>query len=311
MTTEGDTQAPARSLHILLDGLVDYAGLFPPAALPMGEAVRNHGAYTKSDDRWMLGRFIVPVAKLAEFEELAAAHMPRGEADEPWRISALVGADVDGDIETIFAFNRAHAEDPGAGLAVIDAIEVREADPFRIDDLMRTIPEQLTPYFELPASSDVRPALTALAGTGGRAKVRCGGVTPDLIPDAGDVARFICHCSAADVPFKATAGLHHPLRAEYPLTYENDAPRSKMHGFLNVFLAAAFVRKARCSQEEARAILTETEASAFRFGPEGVRWRERSLDNARIASVRESFAISYGSCSFTEPADDLRSLGLL
>ncbi len=311
MTTNGETQRPARSLEILVDGLVDYAGLFPPAALPMEQAVRNHGAYTACDDRWMLGRFIVPVARLADFEEQASEHLPRGEADEPWRISALVGGDADADIETIFAFNRAHAEDPSAGLAVIDAIEVREADPFRIDDLMRTIPEQLTPYFELPVASDVRPALTALAGTGGRAKVRCGGVTPDLIPEAADVARFVCHCSAADVPFKATAGLHHPLRAEYALTYEDDAPRSTMHGFLNVFLAAAFVRKARCSEEEALAIMTETDASAFRFGPEGVRWRERSLDNARIAAARESFAISYGSCSFTEPAEDLRSLGLL
>jgi hypothetical protein len=55
------------ALTSLLDGLVDYAGLFPPAALPMDEAVRNYGAYRDGDSRAMLARFVLPVARLGEF----------------------------------------------------------------------------------------------------------------------------------------------------------------------------------------------------------------------------------------------------
>jgi hypothetical protein len=302
---------PARSLRLLCDGLVDYAGLFPPAQLSMEEAVRNYASYRSSPDAWMLGRFVVPVSRLGEFERCADALLPRERDAEAWPISALVSADADADIETIFAFNRAHADEPASGLAVVDAIELKVSDPHAIDELMRLIPEQLTPYFELPHDEDVRPAITALAGTGGRAKIRCGGVTPELIPTTDEVARFIAHCSSADVAFKATAGLHHPIRAEYRLTYEDDPPRAVMHGFLNVFLASAFVRAARLDVDDARDILEETDASVFRFGPEGVRWGEKSLDTARIARVRETFAIGYGSCSFTEPTDELRDLGLL
>lgn len=302
---------PTDSLRLLVDGLVDYAGLYPPSKLPMGEAVANYASYAACADSWMLGRFIVPVSRLAEFETEAAELLPREPDAEPWRLSALVGPDADADIESIFAFNRVHAEDHHQGLAVVDAIELKREDPFQIDRLMKLIPEQLTPYFELPWDTDNRPQITALAGTGGRAKIRCGGVTPDLFPGTEDIARFIVNCSAADVAFKATAGLHHPIRAEHALTYEGDAPRGVMHGFLNVFLAAAFVRAARCGVDEATSILESTDAGDFRFSGEGVRWSEKSLDNARIARVRESFAIGYGSCSFTEPAEDLRSLGLL
>ena len=309
--SDSPTVVPADSLRLLVDGLVDYAGLFPPAKLPMDRAVANYASYRASDDAWMLGRFIVPVSRLGEFEKAAASHLPRDRDAEPWTISALVGPDADADIEAIFNFNRAHAEDPANGLAVIDSIELKREDPFEIDRLMKLIPEQLTPYFELPASGENRPAITALAGTGGRAKIRCGGVTPDLFPSAEDVARFIIRCSSADVALKATAGLHHPIRAEHALTYEDDAPRGVMHGFLNVFLCAAFVRRARLEEADAVRGRMETDATAFRFGPEGVRWDGKSLDNARLAGVRESFAIGYGSCSFTEPTDDLRTLGLL
>ena len=54
-------------------GLVDYAGLFPPAALAMAEAARRYAAYLGSPEAWMLGRFVVPVERL---DELADAAMP-------------------------------------------------------------------------------------------------------------------------------------------------------------------------------------------------------------------------------------------
>ncbi len=298
---------PAR---ILFTSLIDYAGLFPPAKLPMVEAVKRYGAHRTGDDAWMLGRFIVPVSRLTEFEQVAGEFLPH-EGDDPWPISALIGDNLDSDIDRVFAFNQAHAEDPVAGLAVVDAIEMRADGPRSVDRSMGVIPEQLTPYFEIPHDSDLRGLITALAGTDARAKLRCGGVTVDLFPTPEHIAEFLTLCHAADVPFKATAGLHHPVRSEHALTYEADAPRGLMHGFINVFLASAFVRRASMTRDDAAAMLREDDPRSFRFGEETVSWRQYAVTSALLASVRESFAIGFGSCSFDEPVADLRALALL
>jgi hypothetical protein len=295
---------PAR---ILLTAIVDYAGLFPPSKLTMEQVVSNYAEYRTSPHAWMLGRIVVPISRLEEFETHANGRLPSDQMAEPWSITVLVGEDLDAAIDTIFDFNVRHAE-PQAGLAVIDAIELRADGPRAVDRDMQLIPEQITPYFEIPADGEVRGLLTALAGTGGRAKIRCGGVTPDAFPTSEAVAEFIALCAASDLSFKATAGLHHPVRSEQKLTYEQDSPRGIMHGFLNVFLAAAFIRRGRMPTDDAIGLLNETDPEAFRISDESISWHEYSLDAARIASVRESFAISFGSCSFEEPVDDLLAL---
>src|SRR6185503_6096765 len=112
--------------------------------------------------------------------------------------------------------------------------------PDEIDDRLDQLPEDLFPFVEFPAEvvngGDARGFIAALAGHSAAAKVRTGGVTPEAFPAPGKLAEFISACHGAGVPFKATAGLHHPVRAEYPLTYEPGCPRGVMHGFLNVFL---------------------------------------------------------------------------
>src|SRR5207244_8426599 len=56
----------ARSLQALLTGLIDYAGLFPPASLSMEQALANYARYREGEHAWMLGRFVVPAARAAE-----------------------------------------------------------------------------------------------------------------------------------------------------------------------------------------------------------------------------------------------------
>ncbi len=328
------------SMRVLVDSIVDYAGLFPPAKLDMGEAVDRYSAYHAAAESWMLARFITPASRLDEFTERAARHWEREADAEPWFISALVGGggggaggggDLDAEIDRIFAFNQKYAPDfgpldpesgaagPGGGDdeprvtggAVIDTIELKVANGREIDRALHIIPEQLEPYFEIDWREDTRGMLSALAGTGARAKIRTGGVTPDQIPPAEAVAQFIANCAAADVPFKATAGLHHPIRAEYPLTYEPGCARGTMHGFINVFMAAVFVRAGGMSPMKAVALLSETDASAFQFGESHASWRGHEIEIARLAAVRERFAISFGSCSFEEPVEDLRMLNWL
>ena len=82
----------APSLTTLLAGLVDYAGLFPPAALDMSDAVREYAGYRRGTHAWMLGRFVLPVGRLGEFEAAAATVLPT-EPSQAWPLAVLAGAD--------------------------------------------------------------------------------------------------------------------------------------------------------------------------------------------------------------------------
>ena len=139
--------------------------------------------------------------------------------------------------------------------------------------------------------------------------VRTGGVVPGAIPTVEQVARFIARCAEARVSLKATAGLHHPVRGEHPLTYEPDAPSATMFGFVNVFVAAALALAGEREQLLA-AVLDERDARAFRFDDVGASWRDRRLSLDQLSAGRR-FAVAFGSCSFREPVDDLQELALL
>ncbi len=290
------------ALRELLTGIVDYAGLFPPAQLDMSAAVAEYAAHRRSPESWMLARFVTPVARLAEFAAAAAGHLP--EAGDPWRLSALVGPDPAADAATIAGFNAAHAR-----RAVVDALELKAATPAEVEQALAALPRGLTAYVELPLQADLEPLLAAVKAGGARAKVRTGGLVPEAIPAPADLARFMAACRAAGVPFKATAGLHHPLRAEQALTYAEASPRGVMHGFLNVFGAAALLR-AGAPADEAEALLREQRPEALRFDPAGFEWNGRHLPAAALAAGRE-LAVGFGSCSFREPVADLRQMGLL
>lgn len=149
--------------------------------------------------------------------------------------------------------------------------------------------------------------LDEIKKAGSFAKVRTGGITPDAIPSVESVAGYIIHCAERRLPFKATAGLHHPVRRVHRLTYQPNARSAMMHGFINVFIAAAF---AWHGERKIQPILEETDASAFRFDHRAC-WRDLALSSEEIAESRREFAHSFGSCSFEEPIEDLRTLGWL
>ncbi len=162
----------------------------------------------------------------------------------------------------------------------------------------------------MPLGGDLAGVLADTGPSPARAKVRTGGVVPEAIPDPADLARFIAACATAGVPWKATAGLHHPVRGERALTYEPGGPRAVMHGFLNVFAAAAFAR-AGAALADLEAVLREEEASAFRLDEDGLAWRHLRVSADDVLEARRDFATSFGSCSFAEPVADLRALGVL
>ncbi len=296
-----------RSLRALLDGLIDYAGLFPPARLDMQAAVANFARYRESERAWMLGRFVVPSSRLEEFEDAAAALLPKVRDQAPWPI-ALLGEDPVHDAEQIFAFNERHAK-TAVGRAVIDTLEVKGATIAEIERRVRSAPAGVTAYVEVPIADDPTDLLAALGNLDGRAKVRTGGVTAEAIPAARDLARFIRLASDQRVPFKATAGLHHPVRGEFPLTYEPDAPVGTMYGFVNVFVAA-LLADAGLGLAEIESVLMERDPAGFRFDERGISWAGHHVALEDIGRVRTRAAISFGSCSFSEPADELATLGV-
>jgi hypothetical protein len=297
------------ALHTLLEHSIDYAGLFPPAGLDMTSAVRNYAAYRESNDAWALGRFVVPANRLEEFETAAAEVLPAATGAAPWRLSALLGSALPNDVKTVAEFNcRLTAKGPPA--AMVDVVELTADSVDSIGPATAQLPRQLQPYIEIPIDREPVHLVSAIGKSGTRAKVRTGGVTADAFPRTADLVRFIQRCVGHGVQFKATAGLHHPLRAEYRLTYEPHSPSATMFGFLNLFLAAGFIR-AGLNQTDAARLLEEGSIETLRFGSGDVTWRGHRLDLEHIGRTRRETIMGFGSCSFTEPIADLRALGLL
>ena len=298
MARSVELSAAARAL---LASLVDYAGLFPPAGLPMADAAAEYARWRRAPESWLLGRFVVPAARL---DELLALLPESAQPAGPWPLSALFGPDAAADAARIAAFDAA-----AGGRARVDSVESKAGTPAEAAATLAHVPAGVHAYVELPLDGELEPLLSALRARGARAKVRTGGLVPEAIPDPSRLARFVRVCATAGVPFKATAGLHHPLRSEHPLTYAQDAPRATMHGFLNLFAAAALARAGSAADLEA--VLREERPSAFRLDDEGLAWRQERVTSAQLAACRSGFAVSFGSCSFAEPVADLRALGVI
>lgn len=294
--------------RVLLDGLVDYAGLFPPASLGMADAVRNFARYRGGEAGWMLGRFVCAVSHFDAFITAAEPLLPRDAGALPWRISAVGTGDHEADAAAIARMNDCHRWSVDECSALVDAVETRVSTPDDVQRLHEAFPVELTVYAELPAGVDPVPFMQRLANTGRRAKLRTGGVMPDAFPSADAVFAFIDAAVQSHVPFKATAGLHHALRGTYPLTYEAEASVAPMFGFLNIVLAAA-LRAAEGSHEQVLQLLQESEASSIAFSDEAVAWRGHVLHRTHLSRVREEIAVAFGSCSFTEPVTEVRALG--
>ena len=294
------------SVQIFLTGLIDYAGLFPPAELDMESAVRNYVSYRSGDYAWALGRFIAPIARLEEFERIAQDFLPCDSGAGSWQVTVLCSPKLEVDVRKVLDFNLRHSRSADM---VIDAMEINIREAEEIGPARELVPEGIVVYFEVPVVSDPRDKVAEIGLTGGRAKVRTGGTRAELVPATANLVRFIKTCSDADVPFKATAGLHHAVRSVQKFTYDRDSASGIMHGFLNLFVAALFIR-AGLSCEKASMLMEEQSGAAFRFEREGISWRNHQIRNEQLREAR-NFAIAFGSCSFQEPIDDLKTLGLL
>lgn len=298
-----------QSLHVLLAGTTDYAGLFPPAALDMHAATDAYASYLHDPDHRMLGRFVVPVVRLREFDEAAAPLLPRGATSEPWRLSVLPGPDLAADIDLALKFNCRHWSESEIGHAVIDSLEMKVSTVDEIAAAASIMPRQFAAFFEIATDADPSVMVSAIKKAGAFAKMRTGGVTASAFPEAASVARFMIRCRVAGIAFKLTAGLHHPLRAEYRLTYADDAPRGTMFGYLNMFCAAVLAWSG-ADESTIRSALLATSVRDFHFTDESLTFGEHIVPVASIREARDKFVFSFGSCSFREPVDELAALSI-
>jgi hypothetical protein len=294
------------ALRALVSGIIDYAGLYPPASLLLTEAAARYDSYRRGPDAFMLGRFVVGAARLDELTEVARPLWHETGAGSPWRISALLTDDLELDLGRIGRFNTREA-----GRAVVDTVEGKAAGAPDVDGLASVVSGGLTPYAEVPLDPDPSPLLATLVARGVRAKVRTGGITAEAVPSPAHLARFLAACARLGLPFKATAGLHHPLWSVHPYTYGADSPRGTMHGFLNVFVAAALLFGGRIDTASAESLLREEGEEVFVFDGDRLLASGHVLEAADLRTARASFAMAFGSCSFDEPVSDLRRLRLL
>lgn len=280
------------AIEAALSGLIDYAGLYPPAALDMPAAVRNYLEYSVGARSPLLGRFIVDLARVPELRAAA------GSALGQMRISLIAPP-------TLTLAQLDELRD-----LRIESLEIKSTDPATIARLRQQLPRNLDCFFEIPFDPAPANAVAALARAGARAKLRMGGITDDCFPRAVAVISILSALAEHRVPFKATAGLHHPIRSCHRLTYAKDSPSSTMHGFANLICAASIIYFGG-SPADAEAVLCEENPQTFRVGRECIGWRTLEWSADQLHEVRSRFFLSFGSCSFREPIQDLEALGWL
>ncbi|MCH7725564.1 MAG: hypothetical protein IH991_03640 [Planctomycetes bacterium] len=308
-------------LQALLANSIDYAGVFPPAELSLQDAVHECSRFQSQADSWMLGSFICPAAKIEQFYSLSESFPSRQAVSIVARATSNAESaleDLQRLVKAVEQFQESHSD-----FVKVVALELKP--PFDVLDgspdahpavFLEAVMELLHSstladqvFCELQLSKQSVDAVSLIASTSSGLllglKLRTGGLEPAAFPTVDEVASFIAACRDASVFWKATAGLHQPLR------HYDSKIGAWHHGFLNLFAAAVFAQIYNLSEHEIREVLENEMGSAFRFGPEYLCWNDFKATKEQIESARLQSLVSFGSCSFDEPREGLQSLGLL
>jgi len=309
------------SLQALLANSIDYAGVFPPAELSLQDAVHQCSRFKSQTDSWMLGSFICPAAKIEQFHSLSELFRLRQSVSivaGPTTNTESAVASLQGLAQDLVRLQDAHSD-----RFKVDALELKlpldELDGSPDADLtgfLKAVMELLDSgtladrvFFELQLSRQSVDTVSLFAsmdsGLPVGLKLRTGGLEPAAFPTVDEVASFIAACRDASVFWKATAGLHQPLR------HYDSKVGAWQHGFLNLFAATVFAQIYNLTEHEIRKVLESEKGSEFRFGPEYLCWNDFKATKEQIESARSQSLVSFGSCNFDEPREGLQALGLL
>ncbi len=302
------------ALHALIERSVDYAGLFPPAELALEPALKNHADYVRSPDEWMLGTFVLPVAKF----EAASAQLSGFDQRHRLRISALgpksgsaseFASALDQAVEAMRDFGSRHAN-----VVSITQLEMPlppEANAALLASAQKASGDLKVKSFWEASAKDAPRVIKLLADHRAQAKnsefgfkLRTGGVTEEAFPSVEHFAAALVAAARNRVPIKFTAGLHHPLIKFH------ESVNTKMYGFLNVLGAGVLAAEHGWDDSPAIEMLEDEDVSSFSFDAISFAWRDWEITTDRI-KARRKLVTSFGSCSFDEPREDLRALALL
>ncbi|HEU5219114.1 MAG TPA: hypothetical protein VFU23_10675 [Gemmatimonadales bacterium] len=289
-------------VRALLAGAIDYAGLFPPAELDMGTAVSRYLVHRAGPDAWALGRFVVPSSRLdalAVETRAGAEGLPEGEA-RLIPLTVLLGADTAGDVEAVETFNRECLVNG----ARVDAVEVKAATDEVVHRVLEVIPARWVRYVEVPLGEGTPSALDAVRDGGAFAKVRTGGTVAEAIPTPERLIEFLEGVKLRRLAFKATAGLHHPVRGLYRLTGAPDGPLGVTYGYLNLMIAAGILWRGG-DRTLAREALLESDIESYTINGDALLWHDLRFEGDAIERMRSAFFHGFGSCSFSEPLREL------
>ena len=304
--------AVSASLRALLDQAIDYAGMFPPCALALEPALRNQAIYVRSPELWMLNGFVLSVAQFDAIRQFLSEF----DSQHPLRVAALGLKTTSVDAFLAALTNAATAVRSfsryDTDLVVISHLEMVLPDDVDSATLKKakSIVGELQVFWEAPPEkAEQTIALIAkhnsdedMATFG--YKLRTGGVTADAFPTFEKIARSLVTAATHQLPIKFTAGLHHPIRQF------RDEVKTKMHGFLNVLGAAVLAAEHQWDADQAVMMLEDEDPRSFSFTDDFFAWRDWKIEVEHL-KYRRNFVKSFGSCSFDEPRDDLRALGLL
>ena len=287
------------SVPPLVAGLVDDAAIFPPGNEPMPAAVLAHRQHAASWYAEMVGPFVVSDQRLPELAAALAADAETG----PLPVSVVVSGGA-GSLEPALTWvsRRPDLElcsvevtardDPGSPGGLTHNVT-------RITTALGAAPVPVPAYVEMPRPSGADPGpdwlrgLDVLATADVALKLRTGGETPQAHPSERELAACIDAALDRELPFKCTAGLHHAVRT----TTEDGL---EQHGFLNVLIATATLFDGD-GREAAEAVLAERDPARL----------VKVVQSWQAQPAARRWFTSFGSCSITEPVDELVGLGLL
>jgi hypothetical protein len=303
---------PADSLRALLAHSIDYAGMFPPCSLGLEPALRNQAEYVHSPGTWMLGPFVLSTEQFDATKQL----LSQFDTQHPLRVAALgpKTASADGFLE---ALEETDAAIRSLSRHNVDLISISHLEMFLPHDVdlaslkeARSILGDLPVFWEAPPDR-AEQTIALLSEFNSDAdlatfgyKLRTGGVTADAFPSSMQIAKALVTPATHQLAIKFTAGLHHPLRQ-----YREEV-QTKMHGFLNVLGAAVLAAEHQWDTNQTAIMLEDENVDSFSFTDDFFAWREWRIDTKRL-QYRRRFVVSFGSCSFDEPREDLRALNLL
>lgn len=319
------------SLRRLFASSLDYAGLFPPANLPLAEAWSNYIQYRQNSSQiWILRSFVCPANKLADLANLLSSGVQRPAAVHPVANThlSLIGSsfaqlgDAEQTLRGDVAATREFLDRLGASAAEGWTFSYEFAVPPSAFDHPSKLPQWCdvlnrattefqvsfeSTYFEVPRLIDPLAAAEDLASFLWRTnavfglKFRTGGTDVAAFPTSKQLSAAIFACTHHSLPWKATAGLHHALPCEDATT------GARHHGLLNLFVAAVLARKYQLSAVQLRDVLKDSSRESFQFDDRRLRWREHSAKLPDIDATRNESLISFGSCSVEEPLAGLEA----